>query len=967
MKNSDAQLIQRTLDGDDAAFAELVEKYQKQVHALVWRKIGDFHFAEEITQDTFIKAHQQLRTLKKPQRFVSWLYVIASNLCGTWLRNKNVRTQLQEHIDKSVDERATYSEHIVKENNQITVETQRHVVSKLLAKLGESERTVVTLHYFGEMSCAEIGAFLGVSTNTVKSRLRRAQQRLKKEEPMIREALDNFQISPNLTENIMRKISRTKPATPSGSKPIVPWAVAASTLVVVLLMLGFGNSIYLTRFQQPYSLDATAEMMVEIVDAPVVANLEPEPDMRTQIERINAQSRINSHQQQLNDAVPLSEEVLADETVENYTQWNLPIGAKARLGKGGINVMQFSSDGTRLAIGSSIGVWLYDAKTGKELTMFPGRCQSLTFSTDGRFLANGGGKFRVDGISSVKELQLWEVATGQKVSFTDALPSATVLRLSDDGKVLVSLDLSRDTINRLEFETGRKSELKINKQKGIGNGKSETYALSDDKLAIGEKNGKIELWDTKTGEKLPFFHQQDTSKRVFSLAFSPNGTSLASGSEDNLVRIWDLTSSKEPIILRKHIGWVNVLAFSPDGAILASGSTDKMVVLWNAITGELLTTLKGHINGIAALTFSPDGTLLVSGSTDGAIKFWDTVSGKQIPKHITGHTEWVKALSFINDSNTLASVAFNGIISFWDLKTLQKTYTQMKRLHDLLYIAAFSPDGTQLASTGSEGRIVFSRTGGFVGYTTTDSSVSLVDVQTGWYLEGLKTDGGPFVVAYSPNGKKVAFNSYSNVRVWDIETGSCLNIPLSDKWQLDHNGDVIVPPNLKPEDVPKFPIICALAFSPDSKMIVSGTVEGMIQLWDAEKGVELSSFTEEETKGEGISALSFTSNGALLAVGSRTRIRVMGSNKLSRLQEISTGAATLVFSPDDTVLVSGLLNGGIELWDVESGDKLTALDGHSEPIETLVFSPDGKTLVSTGYDGTILLWDWDEILKDSDQ
>ncbi len=967
MKNSDVQLIHRTLDGDDTAFAGLVEKYQKQVHALVWRKIGDFHFAEEITQDTFLRAHRQLRTLKKPQRFASWLYVIASNLCRTWLRNKDIRTQLQENIDNTVNEKATYSEYIVAENNRITVEAQRDVVKKLLAKLGESERTVMTLHYFGEMSCAEIGAFMGVSANTVKSRLRRAQLRLQKEETMIREALDNFKITPNLTENIMQEISQTKPAAPSGGKPLMPWAVAASTLVVVLFMLGLGNSTYLMRFQKPYSLDANAEITVEIVEMPIVANLDSKSDIQIQIERTKAQSRINNHQQQPNDAVTLSEEVLAGETVENYTQWNLPIGAKARLGKGGINVMQFSPDGTRLAIGSSIGVWLYDAKTGKELTMLPGRCQSLTFSHDGRFLANGGGKFRVDGTSSVKELQLWEVATGRKVSFTDALPAATVLRLSDDGKELVSLDLSRDTINRFEFETGRKSELKINKQKGIGIGKSETYALSDDKLAIGEKNGKIELWDTKTGEKLSFFHEQDTSKRVFSLAFSPNGTSLANGSEDNLVRIWDLTSSKEPIILRKHIGWVNVLAFSPDGEILASGSTDKMVVLWNAITGELLTTLKGHINGIAALTFSPDGTLLVSGSTDGAIKFWDTVSGKQIPKHITGHTEWVKALSFINDSNTLASVAFNGIISFWDLKTWQKTYTQMKRLHDLLYIAAFSPDGTQLASTGSEGRIVFSRTGGFVGYTTSDSSVSLVDVQTGWYLEGLKTDAGPFVVAYSPNGKKVALNSYSNVRVWDIETGSCLNIPLSDKWQLDHNGDVIVPPNLKPEDVPKFPIICALAFSPDSKMIVSGTVEGMIQLWDAEKGVELSSFTEEETKGEGISALSFTSNGALLAVGSRTRIRVMGSNKLSRLQEINTGVATLVFSPDDTVLVSGLLNGGIELWDVESGDKLTALDGHAEPIETLVFSPDGKTLVSTGQDGTILVWDWDEVLKGSDQ
>ena len=967
MKNSDVQLIHRTLDGDDTAFAGLVEKYQKQVHALVWRKIGDFHFAEEITQDTFLRAHRQLRTLKKPQRFASWLYVIASNLCRTWLRNKDIRTQLQENIDNTVNERATYSEYIVAENNRTTVEAQRDVVKKLLAKLGESERTVVTLHYLGEMSCTEIGAFLGVSTNTVKSRLRRAQQRLRKEETMIREALDNFQISPHLTENIMREISQTKPTTPSGGKPIVPWAVAASTLVVVLLMLGFGNSKYLTHFQQPYSLDANAEMTVEIIDTPIVANLETELDVRTQLGSAKALDMQKNPEQHPNNAPTAVAEAQGDEVVEDYTKWELPVGAKARLGKGGINVMQFSPDGTRLAVGSSIGVWLYDTKTGKELTMFPGRCQSLTFSPDGRFLANGGGKFRVDGIFSVKELQLWEVATVRKVSFTDALPFATVLRFSDDGKTLVSLDLSRDTINRFEFETGRKSELKINKQKGIGIGKSETYALSHDKLAIGEKNGKIELWDTKTGEKLSVFHEQDTSKRVFSLVFSPNGTSLASGSEDNLVRIWDLTSSKKPILLRKHTGWVNVLAFSPDGKILASGSTDKTVVLWDTTTGELLATLKGHINGIAALTFSPDGALFVSGSTDGTIKFWDTVSGKLVSNRITGHTEWVKTLSFINDSNTLASVAFNGIISFWDLKTLQKTDTQMKRLHDLLYIAAFSPDGTQLASTGSEGRIVFSRTGGFIGYTTSDSSVSLVEVQTGRYLEGLKTDGGPFVVAYSPNGKKVALNSYSNVRVWDIETGSCLNIPLSDKWQLDHNGDVIVPPNLKPEDVPKFPIICALAFSPDGKMIVSGTAEGMIQLWDAEKGIELSSFTEDETKGEGISALSFTSNGALLAVGSRTRIRVMGSNKISRLQEITTGVETLVFSSDDTVLVSGLLNGGIELWDVESGDKLNTLDGHAEPVLTLVFSPDGKTLVSTGKDGTILVWDWDEVLKSSDQ
>ena len=279
MKNEDVELIRRVLAGDDDAFSVLVRKYQKQVHALAWQKIGDFHIAEEITQDTFLKAYKQLTTLKEPQRFVGWLYVIATNRCSSWLRKKRLWTQSLEHLeqaDKEQLEKAAYSEFVVEENERISGQAQRDVVKKLLAKLGESERTVMTLHYFGEMSCTEIGVFLGVSANTIKSRLRRAQQRLQKEETMIREALDNFKITPNLTENIMRKISQTKPDAPSGSKPLMPWAIAASTLVVVLLMLGFGNHQYLARFQKPYSFDANSEMKVDIIDAPIVANLESE-------------------------------------------------------------------------------------------------------------------------------------------------------------------------------------------------------------------------------------------------------------------------------------------------------------------------------------------------------------------------------------------------------------------------------------------------------------------------------------------------------------------------------------------------------------------------------------------------------------------------------------------------------------------------------------------------------------------
>ena len=244
----------------------------------------------------------------------------------------------------------------------------------------------------------------------------------------------------------MQEISHTKPTTPSGSRPLVPWAVAASTLAVVLLMIGFGNHLHFGIFQKPYSLDATAEMTVDIIDAPIVANLESKPDVRAQIGRVNVLDKRNNLEQQPNNAAALSAEAQAEETVEDnkpvedWTKWELPKAAKARLGKGDINAMQFSPDGTQLAVGSSIGVWLYDAKTGKEISLFPGACQSLAFSLDGRFIANGGGNL-VGGSGRYhgEEVQLWEVSTGKRVPLANSPSPASALLFSEDGKTLISL------------------------------------------------------------------------------------------------------------------------------------------------------------------------------------------------------------------------------------------------------------------------------------------------------------------------------------------------------------------------------------------------------------------------------------------------------------------------------------------------------------------------------------------------
>ena len=122
--------------------------------------------------------------------------------------------------------------------------------------------------------------------------------------------------------------------------------------------------------------------------------------------------------------------------------------------------------------------------------------------------------------------------------------------------------------------------------------------------------------------------------------------------------------------------------------------------------------------------------------------------------------------------------------------------------------------------------------------------------------------------------------------------------------------------------------------------------------------------TDTNTYQDPIKALAFSSDSTLLAVGSEKRIRLLGGREQNHFKEVPHGAISLVFSPDNTVLVIGRRTSEIELWNLATGDKFTTLKGHTGQVETLIFSPDGKTLVSTGTDGTILVWDWDKIIKE---
>ena len=290
MKENDVALIQRTLDGDERAFTTLVRKYQKWVHTLVWRKIGDFHTAEEITQDIFLKVYKKLSTLKPPDRFPGWLYVIATRHCISWLRKKQRPTTSLDAMPTVELEELCYTRYEAAHSEEASIEHQRELVKRLLQKLPESERTVVTLFYLAEMTSEEVSAFLGVSPNTIRSRLRRARKRLKDQEHLLHTFSGVFRLPPTLTENIMQEIARIKPTSPSVSKPWVPWGLSFSATFLVILMMGVGPRA-VSRFQQPYNLDAASEMTIELIDTPVVRALERKSDRLTQFGRVDALSQ----------------------------------------------------------------------------------------------------------------------------------------------------------------------------------------------------------------------------------------------------------------------------------------------------------------------------------------------------------------------------------------------------------------------------------------------------------------------------------------------------------------------------------------------------------------------------------------------------------------------------------------------------------------------------------------------------
>ena len=645
--------------------------------------------------------------------------------------------------------------------------------------------------------------------------------------------------------------------------------------------------------------------------------------------------------------------VILNSFAQDNTKVGLPDGAIARLGKGGINLMRFSPDGTHLAVGTDVGVWLYNVSDGRETALFtehPGQVNALAFSTDGKILASGGYRTSV--------IQLWDLETGSKFStlkLTEKHDSIAALAFAKNNATLISLGHARE-IAYWDVNTGSKLGDIIS----VDSYTAAAFSQDGDIFATGDNIGITRLWDMVRGTRRstlaePFNEAENPEIRA--LAFSPDGKMIASGSDDKTAVLWNTENNAKLATLKGHEGWVTAVAFSADGKTLATGDANKIIKLWDVSTGRERATLKGHKNTINALIFAPNealhyGGCLASGSADGTIRFWNPDTAKELVIFTAGHTELVKAVAFAENGTMLTSAAFNGTVEVWDLKTRRELITFTAGQSNLSETAVFSPDARYFANQGTYGLIAFDSHG--IGYRSNfqgGSSTQLWEIVTGEEIQGpwqYKTGAiGSF--AFSPDGKIFAVRGDRDILVWDLNSGSEL-------FRLDI-------------DI-KSPFPSKLMFSPDGTLLAVYGTHGKIQVWNVDTHFRLPIFVEN------VNSLAFSPDSTLLALGHSGGIVLWdvtptGLEERSKISDSDKQGFqdVLIFSPDGKTLLAPPNNWSplIQLWNVDTGRSLGTLSGHTESIETLVFSHDGKTLASGSADGTVLLWDWDEVIAEKRQ
>lgn len=644
-----------------------------------------------------------------------------------------------------------------------------------------------------------------------------------------------------------------------------------------------------------------------------------------------------------------------------YTRWHLPEGATLRLGKGHIRDIKFVPDGTQFVVATSIGIWLYDARTGAEIARLnekPRNIKTIAFSPDGKTLVSG---------DYAGEVQTWDIPTAKlRVTFrgperiTDAVSAVStesiVLANEQHGHIRL-WKFSPNTTEPAIRDTNSGSELEYHIVMALSPDATRLAATS----SAGNRIHPIWVWDANTGKLL--FTLKAQARGIQTLVFSADGKTLASGNIGNTIRLWDMETGTYRAAFKISKSGFHGLTFSPNGKLLASGSDDGKVRLWDATIkkqeglGTLgryaaMLTIRGHKHRVSALAFSPDGKTLITAGTYGNIRAWDTTTGSE-RFTCSGHFGNALGLVFSETDATFTSVHrlnWNSVqLKNWDVNTGNRLSVRFLNIDN--QFAAISPNGQTIVAHDYWQKNITQ-----LWDVNARRSHSTLKEPSKKKQNSRQRASFRAEFTFSPDSTTVASSRRNNVvQLWDTTARQPSGLKKFFGF-VDNRY-----PRLTIQGHPVH--TRTLAFSPDGKMLAGGSNLGAIHLWEAHTGTKLFTLKAYNNR---ISALAFSPDGKILASGSANgEISLWntanGTQGSTNIIEPRATVNKLLFSLDGKILVSGNGKGTIQLWDAHTCKLLSTHIGHTNPIRMMLFSPGGKVLASGSNDATILLWDWETV------
>jgi WD40 repeat protein/serine/threonine protein kinase len=418
-----------------------------------------------------------------------------------------------------------------------------------------------------------------------------------------------------------------------------------------------------------------------------------------------------------------------------------------------VNAVAWSPDGLLLASGGSdktIQVW--EAGSGRLLQRYEGHSnwvEAVTWSPDGLLLASGGG----DGV-----VQVWEARSGRLLQrYEGHSDDVKAVAWSPDGRLLASGSDDR-TVQVWELRSGRL----LQRYEGHSDDVNAVAwspdgfllaSASGDIFSLGNKTGKtIQVWEARSGRLLQGY--EGHSSPVRAVAWSLDGSLLASGSDDRNVQVWEAATGKLLRGYGGHSAAVEAVMWSPDGQLLASGSRDGMVRVWEARSGRLLYQYKGHSSSVEAVAWSPDGRLLASGSGDSTVQVWEARSGRLLQQY-QFHSANVNVVAWSPDASMIASGGRDKTVQVWEVRSGRPLY-RYEGHSDVVKAVMWSPDGLLLASGGD------------------DKMVHIWEVGSGRLVQQYEGHSAPVnAVMWSPDGGLLASGSDDRtVQVWEAASGN---------------------------------------------------------------------------------------------------------------------------------------------------------------------------------------------------